>query len=703
MSYSRRTVTDGVTVMNKDLYDNLQDGIDELKEESSCKNNPVFTGSLSMNRTEGSTIGENSVALGNDNVSSNNSFAIGQKCVSGSYIKYDTTVTPEIENNNTIHYFKISDLSNNISVNDEIILVGFNNTTGDVSMFKSNILSISETTDSENNTFYKLKIDESKINFDDYWYGFVFIFDTSKENIMSSYAEGYFTSSNGMFSHSEGYGTTASGNISHAEGSMATASGASSHAEGSMAIASGAYSHSEGYSTIAIGASSHSEGYSTTASGDSSHSEGSNTTASGAFSHAEGVETKAYSDYQHVQGKYNIEDTSGTYAHIVGGGIDDSNRKNIHTLDWEGNAVFSGDVVATKSDGTEVSLLEDRIKGFINNSEININSITMDSNVDNFTSNHYECGELPYDFYYGSAVVLNNEIHLLGGAGKNTGHYKFNSSTSTWEEVSTLPYSLSSGSAVVLNNEIHIMGGTNNETRHYKYNGSTWTSVSTLPYSFKSGSAVVYKDEIHLLGGSSNDSTYTKHYKFDGSTWTKLNDLPYSFKSGSAVVYKDEIHIMSMVSDKSFHLKFNGSEWVEDIAVPYLLNNGSAVVYNDEIYTLGSFVDGNTSNYCRFINSKWCDVKQLPYSFSYGSAVVYKDEIHLLGGYNSSRKHRVFVVPSVVLRDINLGNNLDVSVKQPPTNSTNTDTNTNIVSSTEDLISGVSKLETGTLYVVYEE
>lgn len=30
MSYSRREVTDGVTVMNKDLYDNLQDGIDEL-------------------------------------------------------------------------------------------------------------------------------------------------------------------------------------------------------------------------------------------------------------------------------------------------------------------------------------------------------------------------------------------------------------------------------------------------------------------------------------------------------------------------------------------------------------------------------------------------------------------------------------------------------------------------------------------------
>ena len=35
MAYSRRKVTDGVTVMNKDLYDNVQDGIDEVKEAHS--------------------------------------------------------------------------------------------------------------------------------------------------------------------------------------------------------------------------------------------------------------------------------------------------------------------------------------------------------------------------------------------------------------------------------------------------------------------------------------------------------------------------------------------------------------------------------------------------------------------------------------------------------------------------------------------
>lgn len=32
MAYTRRNTTDGVTVMNKDLYDNLQDGIDNTKE-----------------------------------------------------------------------------------------------------------------------------------------------------------------------------------------------------------------------------------------------------------------------------------------------------------------------------------------------------------------------------------------------------------------------------------------------------------------------------------------------------------------------------------------------------------------------------------------------------------------------------------------------------------------------------------------------
>ena len=75
--------------------------------------------------------------------------------------------------------------------------------------------------------------------------------------------------------------------------------------------------------------------------------------------------------------------------------------------------------------------------------------------------------------------------------------------------VSTLPYNFYNGSAVVYNNEFHILGG-GNTTAHYKWDGSSWVKVSTLPYNFLQGSAVVYNNEIHILGSNSS-SYYTSH------------------------------------------------------------------------------------------------------------------------------------------------------------------------------------------------
>ena len=126
-----------------------------------------------------------------------------------------------------------------------------------------------------------------------------------------------------------------------------TASGEASHAEGIKTTASGNYSHAEGKETKAEGYQSHSEGFKTTAKGDHSHAEGSLTSATKTGAHAEGIHTLASSNYQHVQGQYNIEDTTGTYAHIVGNGTRDNSRSNAHTLDWSGNAWYAGTVEGT--------------------------------------------------------------------------------------------------------------------------------------------------------------------------------------------------------------------------------------------------------------------------------------------------------------------------------------------------------------------
>lgn len=160
-----------------------------------------------------------------------------------------------------------------------------------------------------------------------------------------SHAEGFYTTTLGLYSHAEGNATIASGSTSHAEGDNTQALGESSHAEGYYTISSGSWSHTEGNNTLASGEISHAEGYYTTASGYASHAEGDNTYAIGQGSHAEGLSTIALGDYSHtggnstiasssyqtVVGQYNTHNNTSS-VFTVGGGADDSNRKDVLTV-----------------------------------------------------------------------------------------------------------------------------------------------------------------------------------------------------------------------------------------------------------------------------------------------------------------------------------------------------------------------------------
>jgi len=80
-----------------------------------------------------------------------------------------------------------------------------------------------------------------------------------------------------------------------------------------------------------------------------SFASGMDTKANGLYSHAEGYSTIASGKTQHAEGTYNIEDTENKYAHIIGNGYYDIENKqtirsNAHTLDWSGNAWYSGSV-----------------------------------------------------------------------------------------------------------------------------------------------------------------------------------------------------------------------------------------------------------------------------------------------------------------------------------------------------------------------
>lgn len=166
-----------------------------------------------------------------------------------------------------------------------------------------------------------------------------------------SNAEGERTRATGQGAHAEGgAGTIASNKYAHGEGYGTTASGQAAHSEGYNTYATGSYSHASGYNSKATASMANAQNYGTQANGQCSHAEGFATFANQTATHAEGGGTIASCKYQHVQGKYNVEDADGKYAHIVGGGTDANNRKNIHTVDWDGNAEYAGDVTVHYGD-----------------------------------------------------------------------------------------------------------------------------------------------------------------------------------------------------------------------------------------------------------------------------------------------------------------------------------------------------------------
>ena len=237
---------------------------------------------------------------------------------------------------------------------------------------------------------------------------------------LAAHAEGQRTHAEGDYSHAEGRQTLASGANSHAEGRSTIATGISAHAEGNGSDATGNYSHAEGYDTTASGNVSHAEGSVTIASGSYSHAEGYKSEARASYSHTEGRETLASGQFQHVQGKWNIEDTTGEYAHIVGNGKNADSRSNAHTIDWSGNAWFAGDVTVGPNGDRLAKISE---IGSSSSEIIHLETADIDELIDNglYYIEYVTGGTVPHDEYgdlaldVGLTVSVHNRVQTVDG------------------------------------------------------------------------------------------------------------------------------------------------------------------------------------------------------------------------------------------------------------------------------------------------
>lgn len=85
-------------------------------------------------------------------------------------------------------------------------------------------------------------------------------------------------------------------------------------------------------------------GFGVKATGNASAAIGSYVEVSGNYAFGAGWNLEVGSQNQFVCGKYNVKDTDGKYLFIVGGGNYSGDRKNVHTVDKDGNAYFRGDI-----------------------------------------------------------------------------------------------------------------------------------------------------------------------------------------------------------------------------------------------------------------------------------------------------------------------------------------------------------------------
>ena len=225
----------------------------------------------------------------------------------------------------------------------------------------------------------------------------------------------------------------------------------------------------EGCENIANGYCSHAEGWRNTASGYCSHAEGSNNTASGSYSHAEGYRNEASGYATHVQGKYNViqsvtgANQLGKYCHIVGNGTSDTARSNAHTLDWDGNAWFAGDVytggtamdsgakklateipVSATDNGKVLSVVNGAWAAAAMSSGAYVGSYTGDgSSSKTLTFNFKPAVVIIAGFNYNSlssAIGIYGFSHLINDANSSTASWTNDSFTMTFDQYSRNTY-----------------------------------------------------------------------------------------------------------------------------------------------------------------------------------------------------------------------------------------------------------------------
>src|SRR6185312_3897206 len=170
---------------------------------------------------------------------------------------------------------------------------------------------------------------------------------------------------------------------------------------------------------------------------------------------------------------------------------------------------------------------------------------------------------------HAGVAVVGHDIYFAGGyigigaTGYNqqfgtTNIWKYNVDTNTYTSVVALPKAVSAGGLVLLNNELHYVGGNNNSRQdigdHYVLDlnniAAGWKTATSMPHGRSHFGLVTLDGKIYAVGGQfGNDAnSVTQNYvevwdPANPGVWTELAPLPtkISHFASAVIVSGDRI------------------------------------------------------------------------------------------------------------------------------------------------------------------
>ena len=260
------------------------------------------------------------------------------------------------------------------------------------------------------------------------------------------------------------------------------------------------------------------------------------------------------------------------------------------------------------------------------------------------TGEYTKLADIPYMFYYGSAVAIGTDIYLLGGSSSQN-NYKYDILTDTYTQLKNIPYTFHYGDAVAIGTDIYLLGGSSSQNNNYKYDTltDTYSRLKNIPYDFTHGSAVAIGTDIYLLGGVGLDLNYKYNTLTD--TYTKLADIPYMFYYGSAVAIGTDIYLLGgSSSQNNYKYDILTDTYTQLKNIPYTFHYGDAVAIGTDIYLLGGADSSNLNYKYNTLTDTYIQLANIPYNFTEGSAVAIGTDIYTLGGENISTYNYKFTL-----------------------------------------------------------